>query len=582
MRNNLRTAPFGESVVGANSDLGWIRNNVHLILFWSVAVLLLFWGIGAKELWGPEDRWAEIVREMRLTGDYFHPTINGTPYFDKPLLSYWLIALVSTITGRLDEMVLRLPSAIAALVALGATMNLGKRLFNRDSALTACWILLGTYGFVFWGRTGEADMENLAAIVLAVAWYWARRDKPGFVSYLVFYLICFIGAHTKGMATIAVPIIVVLPDMLREKRWRSYLSISNFMALIIGLGVYLAPFLYADFTRQGYRASGLWFAFRENITRYFKPFDHKEPFYVYFYYLPKLFFPWTVLLVGAIWTCKDNFKKLDWPTKWLAISAVLIFLFFTISGSRRSYYILPILPFCALLVSQYTIIEPKEHSKRIMLGIQTGVLVAIFAAEVISPAIWPLMRRTVGFAPPVDFMIVTAILGVLAFAYFVIDVFRPARSASLIPAPEGLTRIIVISIIIMGGFFVSQEKSLDKLRSLKAFSIDVKESAESLGDDNIAFYKDFPPKMLFHLETSQPVRVFQDAQELQDFLDSKSEPWILIAHSEYRDEMAPVLLSEMLDEPDMREQVFPWEKEKKKYAAWIINAQEQGKRLTAK
>ena len=125
-------------------------------------------------------------------------------------------------------------------------------------------------------------MENLAAIVLAVAWYWARRDKPGFFSYLIFYLICFVGAHTKGMATIAVPMIVVLPDMLREKRWRSYVSFSNFLALIIGLCVYLAPFLYADATRAGYRYSGLWFAFRENITRYFRPFDHKEPWYVYF------------------------------------------------------------------------------------------------------------------------------------------------------------------------------------------------------------------------------------------------------------------------------------------------------------
>ena len=25
---------------------------------------------------------------------------------------------------------------------------------------------------------------------------------------------------------------------------------------------------------------------KENIIRYFQPFDHKEPFYAYFYYLP--------------------------------------------------------------------------------------------------------------------------------------------------------------------------------------------------------------------------------------------------------------------------------------------------------
>jgi len=79
------------------------ESKVFDIIFWAVAILLFFWALGDRGLWGSEGRWAEVVREMFLTGDFFHPTINGDPYFDKPLLTYWFIALVSAVTGSLNE-----------------------------------------------------------------------------------------------------------------------------------------------------------------------------------------------------------------------------------------------------------------------------------------------------------------------------------------------------------------------------------------------------------------------------------------------------------------------------------------------
>lgn len=571
---------FNEDGVTGGKLAEVVQGNFGVVIFWVAAVFVLFYGLGVKEIWGPEDRWAEIVREMRLTGDYFHPRINGLPYFDKPLLSYWLIAAVSAVTGRLDEMALRFPSAVAGLASLWGTMNLARRLFSKQAAVTAGWILLGSYGFVFWARTGEADMENLAAIVLAVAWYWARRDKPGFVSYLIFYLICFVGAHTKGMATIAIPMIVVLPDMLRERRWRSYISFSNFLALIIGLCVYLAPFLYSDATRVGYRSSGLWFAFRENITRYFKPFDHKEPWYVYFYYLPKLFFPWIVLLVGAIWTCIENFRKLDWPTRWLCISTLLIFLFFTFSGSRRSYYVLPVVPFCALMVSQYLAVEPKEQSRRIMLSIQGGVLFVLLGAEILSPLIWPYLAKSIAFTPPEELKTATLIIGLLAMTYYVFDRIAGGVFAKLLGTDKRLTHYLVLSVIVMGGFFLWQERILENLRSMKTFSVELKEPAEAVGNDNIVIFKNFPPKMIFHLDKPVPIDVIADAKALKSLIATKTEPWIVVSHSKYLDELATVLGERLLNEPSYRENVYPWENRLKKYQAWIINGDKaKGERL---
>src|SRR5436190_3277049 len=61
------------------------------IVFWIAAVVVVFWHLGLRSLHGSEDRWAEVTREMFLRKDFFHPTLNGEPYFDKPLLGYWLV-----------------------------------------------------------------------------------------------------------------------------------------------------------------------------------------------------------------------------------------------------------------------------------------------------------------------------------------------------------------------------------------------------------------------------------------------------------------------------------------------------------
>jgi 4-amino-4-deoxy-L-arabinose transferase-like glycosyltransferase len=549
-----------------------ICDNIPAIVFWSVAIFVSLTYIGANGLWGAEDRWAEIVREMRLTGDYFHPCINGVPYFDKPLLGYWFIVLAAAITGQLNETTVRLPSAIAGLLALGATINIGRRLWSEKQARTAGWILLSTYGFLFWARTGQADMEDMAAIILAVAWYWARRDKPGFLSYLVFYLICFLGAQTKGLAAITVPVIVMLPDLLRQKRWKSYLSLSHVLALGLGLAVYLAPFVYSEMTRTGYQSSGLRMAFRENIVRYFRPFDHKEPFYIYFYHLPKLIFPWTPLILAAMWTAYTSFRKLDWPSKWLTIATIFIFLFFTVSGSRRAYYILPIIPFCALIASLYFTMQKEEKWNRWVLGIQMWVFVVIMATEILSPAVWPVIKVHIGFIAPKRLVFATALLGFIALEPLVLERVYPGLLARVIATEKQLTPSIVMAVIIVGGFFAWQHHLFDTYRSMKPFSRELKEKIDKLSSDNIAFYRKLPVKMLFYLDLPKPALQLNDTESLRGFLSLQSKTRVLVSNGQYQKELIDVLPDEMAMRPTMKEKVYPWEK-MEKYKVWIIRSE---------
>ncbi len=358
--------------------------------FWAAAGLMLFWALGARALWGAEGRWAEVAREMLLSGDFFHPTIAGLPYFDKPLFSYWLIALTAPLTG-LNEWAVRLPSAFCALAALWATRRLGAQLWSPAAGRLAGWLLLTAQGFLFWARAGTSDMANVAFIMLAIAWYWQRRARPGFSTYLVFYLLLFIGAQMKGLTAVIVPILAIVPDLLREKRWRHLLAGAHWLALALGLLVYILPFLYAAMSRADYASSGIALVLRENVQRFFDPFDHIEPFYIYLKHVPVLFLPWSpLLIIGLARAARGEVRKsYTWHDWWLALALGLIFLFFTASGSRRSYYILPILPFCAIFCANWLLTTTPVFQRRLRAAVASiAICMAVYFC-----AIQPLLER---------------------------------------------------------------------------------------------------------------------------------------------------------------------------------------------
>src|SRR5262245_14893328 len=93
-----------------------------------LAAVLFFARLGDRALWSSEFRWAEIVREMIATHNYFWPTINGHVYYDKPLGSYWLILWSTWLTGAMNEAAARLPCAVAGLLAVILMMLLAARL----------------------------------------------------------------------------------------------------------------------------------------------------------------------------------------------------------------------------------------------------------------------------------------------------------------------------------------------------------------------------------------------------------------------------------------------------------------------
>lgn len=322
-----------------------------LLLLLAVTALLLTLGLGSRELSGAETRWANISLQMLQSGDYFDPYLKGGAYYDKPLLSYWLITASAWLTGGLGPWSLRLSSVVAAWLSVWLTYLLGERLFRKGTGLVAGWMLATTFYFVFWARVATADILTVCGVLAAVWWYYCRGpDDTRFWRYVGFFGLLALTSLFKGLIGFILPGLVLLPHLLGEGRWRRHLNLRLLAALLLAGMLYMLPFLLSHlYGAPDYGESGLGLVLRENVVRFFQPFDNLGPIYTYLVYLPVYTLPWAPCWIIAVWVALRHWRRIEPNSRWLVQGLGLLMLFFTASGSRRSYYVLPLVPFAQLL-----------------------------------------------------------------------------------------------------------------------------------------------------------------------------------------------------------------------------------------
>lgn len=369
------------------TDLLWGKR-AKLSYLIIASIVLLFTFLGAREIWTQEHRWADIVAGMFYRHDFLHPYLGEARYYDKPLLSYWLIVLVAKLWGGLSIWTLRIPSALAGLLAVWSIYKIGARLKDTSLGLLSGWMLLTTYYFLFWARTSSADMLNLAGSLFAVAWYFERREKATVFDFGVFFLVLALTSLCKGLGGAIIPVLVVLVDVLLRHTWRQYLRVSIVLSAIPALIIYILPFIASSWIGgESYGENGLYLVYKENVLRYFKPFDHQGPIYTYLIYLPIYLLPWTLFFIPALFSLRSRWKGLSINSKWMVWSLAILFCFFTMSGSRRSYYVLPMVPFAILLTADWILSLQNRHWQKWSLYTTTAAFTILLLAVDILP-VW--------------------------------------------------------------------------------------------------------------------------------------------------------------------------------------------------
>ena len=125
-----------------------------------VFLLFVIWfgNLGYRSLVRPDEgRYAEIAREMAITGDWTTPRLNGIKYFEKPPLQYWMTAAAFKAFGE-HEWTARLWAALTGFAGVLMVGFTGARLFGRQAGFYSAVVLASSLLYAVIGHINTLDM----------------------------------------------------------------------------------------------------------------------------------------------------------------------------------------------------------------------------------------------------------------------------------------------------------------------------------------------------------------------------------------------------------------------------------------
>jgi 4-amino-4-deoxy-L-arabinose transferase-like glycosyltransferase len=323
---------------------------LRILLLLVLAYFLFFYEAGERYIWsGDEDEYALVNREMVEDGHWIYPTANGEPYSIKPPLFNWIGSLISVIHGEVTEATSCLPSAMAATVGIILLYLLGKAMFGSRAGLLASLVLATSPLYIEFARWIQIyTLSTMLLTMTLLFFYWGyTNERQRGLAYLLMYVPMGLGTLNMGPVNAVMPGIVIALYLIALKDCRHILKLRLAWGIVIYLLI-VAPWHIAVSLRGGYAQDLL---ITTNVTRFFGSFPHARPFYYYVPTTPLYFLPWVLYLPGVILAYSSHVthqekKNLLFSLVW----AVGLFVFFSLSKTKRTGYVLPIFPALALLV----------------------------------------------------------------------------------------------------------------------------------------------------------------------------------------------------------------------------------------
>ena len=300
-----------------------------------------------------ETRYLAVAWEMRQSGNWIVPHLNGALYAQKPPLLFWLIDLEWALFG-VSETGARLVGPLAGVAGLFLTGRLAGRLWPDDPALSgrAAWMLAG---FSTWALyAGLTMFDALLGVAVLVGMSALVADRDGRFGWIGLGAALAFGVLAKGPVILVylLPAALAMP-FLRPERWTvSLRRIGLGLLLALGLvGLWLVPALVLGGAE--YREAVLW---TQSAGRVANAFDHARPFWFFAALLPLLLWPWLWSrqvwqgLIFARW--RDDFG-LGLAAVWALGTLGL----FSLIASKQLHYMVPAFPAVALILARATPVD---------------------------------------------------------------------------------------------------------------------------------------------------------------------------------------------------------------------------------
>lgn len=365
-----------------------MKNISNKQLWWLLIAVAVIWfaNLEYRKLIKPDEgRYAEIAREMVVSGDWVTPRLNDLKYFEKPPLQYWATATAYTVFGQ-HQWTSRLWTALTGFAGILLVWFAGLRLIGREAGNYAAILLGSSMLYALMAHINTLDMGVTFFLTLGITGLLLGQTQADKIKQRNWMLLAWaalaLAVLSKGLMGVVLPGAALFIYMVVQRDF----SVLKRMHWLPGLAVFLlitAPWFYLvmkanpEFFQK--------FFIYEHYTRFTtKDLGRYQPWYFFIPILLLGMLPWTLLMFDTLFRTWRGSKlpgKAFNASRFLLVWAVFIYLFFTVSGSKLPSYLLPMFPALALLMGKQLV----EMSSRRLFWMIVPML--------------PLTLLGVGFAP---------------------------------------------------------------------------------------------------------------------------------------------------------------------------------------
>jgi len=298
-----------------------------------------------------EGRYAEIPREMWVSGDWVTPRLNDVKYFEKPALQYWATAAMYSVFG-VREWTSRFFSCALAFLCIPLTYAFARHLYKSDAIAGAAAAVLAINPlFLIIGQINLLDSALTFFLVASMFAFLRAGDAPPGSSeerrwMLITALALGLAVLSKGIVALVlaggalVLHMIVMRSVRPLRRWHLALTVPLFLLVTV-------PWFVAVSLRNPEFPQ--FFFIHEHFSRFMTDeADRAGPIWFFLPYLLLAVLPWIAHIRVTVGAPRDPSQSTVW---FLLIWCALVVVFFSVSHSKLPPYIMPMMPPLAVLLA---------------------------------------------------------------------------------------------------------------------------------------------------------------------------------------------------------------------------------------
>jgi len=376
----------------------WRSRLAAVAVLAALSSVLCFYGLGANGVHEVDE--ALHVRaslEMFEAGAWWSPTAFGEPYYNKPALPLWLMAVSYRLLGP-TVFAARLWPAAFALAAVLATFALGAAR-GVWAGFLAGLVLATTYAFVYehCARTADFDAVMLFSFVgSSVLFVRALDTNRGWIACAA---LAALASHGKNFAGTVPVLVFVLVTVLCRSRYRptrkcAILCACVFVAVNLAWLAPMAALHGWPFLHQ--------YVGEEVLARPYRPksFTVAGAFWTYAWQFLAGFFPWSIVaIIALLEDARKAIRHRDTLSVvtlcWIVVLSIVLC---TVLRQGYQWYATPLFPFFAVSAARFLVGADARPawSQRLRSGACLLAIVAAIGFQIYPDAnpfaLWSLAR----------------------------------------------------------------------------------------------------------------------------------------------------------------------------------------------